>query len=258
MRFIKLSIKPIKLHLKHSTADAQERKSIMKKSIAIIICLTVIISCLAACGNKTKTKGGEVVTDFGNNAVAVVTEENGGARRDENGNLLVLVTDANGKNVKDENGEYATEAITLKHVVVVGDTVETQYYSIKIPDEWEYNVKSFVDLKFDNAKGDKISITAQPGKTISELMKGNKIIETLDSMYPDSKNINTSVNIAGEDFPFVARYIVKDKESGEGSFVGYIYFSHDDISFVCMVTGARDISSEIENIGAVLSTIQFK
>lgn len=234
----------------------KERKTIMKKSIALIICLTVLITCFAACG--TKTQGGEVVTDFANNAVAVVTDANGGAQRDENGNLVVLVTDKNGKNVKDENGEYATESITLNHVVVVGDTVETQYYSIKIPKEWEYNVASFVDLIFNNDKGDQISITARPGQTITELMKGNKIIETLDKMYPDSKKLNSSITIADESFPFVGRYIVKDKESGEGSYVGYIYFNHGETSFVCMVTASRDISADVENIGAVLGTIQYK
>lgn len=233
----------------------RERKSNMKKSIAVIICLTVIIACFAACG--TKTEGGEVVTDFGNNAVAVVTDANGGAQRDENGNLLVLVTDADGKNVKDENGEFATESITLKHVVVIGDTVETQYYSIKIPDNWEYNVKSFVDLKFDNKKGDKISITARPGTTASRLAEDNTLLDAVDAANPGCKQVNTSVNIAGEDYPFVARY-VENAETGEGSYLGFIYFEHGENAFSCMVTGTRDMTDDIDEIGAVLGTIQYK
>lgn len=227
----------------------------MKKSIAVIICLTVLITCFASCG--TKTEGGEVVTDFGNNAVAVVTDANGAAQRDESGNLIVLVTDADGKNVKDENGEYATESITLNHVVVVGDTVETQYYSIKIPDNWEYNVTSFVDLKFDNAQGDKISITARPGVSVTELMQGNTLLDAVDAANPGCKEINSSVNIAGEDCPFVGRY-VENAETGSSSFLGFIYFAHGETSFSCMVTGSRDVSVDADEIGAILGTIQYK
>ncbi len=233
----------------------RERKINMKKSIAIIICLAVITICLAACG--TKTEGGEVVTDFGNNPVAVVTNADGGAQRDEDGNLIVLVTDADGKNVKDENGEFATESITLNHVVVVGDTVETQYYSIKIPDKWKYNVTSFVDLKFDNDKGDKISISAKPGLSASQLREENPILNTVDSNFPDCKKVNSSVNIAGEEYPFTARYVVNE-ESGEGSYLGFIFFEHEDNAFSCMITGSRDITDDIEDIGAILGTIQYK
>lgn len=233
----------------------RERIKIMKKLTAIAICLTVIITCLAACG--TKTEGGEVVTDFGNNPVAVVTDANGGAQRDANGNLIVLVTDADGKNVKNENGEFATESVTLKHVVVIGDTVETQYYSIKIPNNWEYNVKSFVDLKFDNAKGDKISITARPGMSASQLRQDNTLLDAVDSINPDCKKVNSSVNIAGEDYPFVARY-VENKETGDKSYLGFIFFEHGGNAFSCMVTGTRDITDDIDDVAAVLGTIQYK
>ena len=76
----------------------------MKKYFALIISVIVILTCFTAC--KPKLKDGVLVTDAAGKGYAAVTQEGGGAARDDAGNLVVLVTDKNGKNVKGDNGEY--------------------------------------------------------------------------------------------------------------------------------------------------------
>lgn len=228
---------------------------IMKKYFSIIVCALIVLGCFSACG--TKTEGGEVVTDFAQQNIAVVTEEDGGAKRDGNGNLIVLVTDDSGKNIKNENGEYATEAVTLNHVVVIGETAETKYYSITMPEGWTYNTTSFNTLKFDNDKGDKIVINSKENSSASKLLEELKLLDAVDSAYPDCKKVNSSVTLNGESCPFVARYVEKDA-SGEPSYLGFIFFEHGSVGFSCMITGNRDVTPDIDAVEKVLNTIQFK
>lgn len=227
----------------------------MKKYFALIICAILVLGCFTACG--TKIQGGEVVTDLANNPVAVVTAEGGAAKRDENGNIIALVTDENGKNVKDENGNYATEAITVNHVLMLGGTAETKYFSLRIPKGWTFNETSFTSLTLNNDKGYGISINSTNGKTASQLLSEMPLLDAVDKNFPDSKKINTSVEFNGENYPFVARYIEKDSKGGQ-TYLGFIFFDHNGIGFTCMVTGNRDITDDVDDIAAVLNTIQYK
>ena len=63
----------------------------MKKYFALIISVIVILTCFTAC--KPKLKDGVLVTDAAGKGYAAVTQEGGGAARDDAGNLVVLVTD---------------------------------------------------------------------------------------------------------------------------------------------------------------------
>ena len=67
----------------------------MKKYFALILTFILILTCFAAC--KPSIKDGTVVTEFGGQGHAAVTEADGGVKRDEAGNLIVLVTDENGR-----------------------------------------------------------------------------------------------------------------------------------------------------------------
>lgn len=227
----------------------------MKKYLAVILCSVLVLTCFTAC--KAKTKGGEVVTDSANNAVAAVTEEGGAAKRDENGNLIVLVTNEDGKNVKDENGELATEAVTIDHVLFIGGTAETRYYSIGVPDGWNFEQTSFVDLSFSNDKGDHIKITAREGKSASQLAEEMPLLKVIDDTFPDNVKTNSTVNLNGVECPFAARYLDKDA-SGNHSYLGYIFFEHEGVGFTCMITGNRDITPDVGDIEKVLNTIQYK
>ncbi len=227
----------------------------MKKYFALIICAVLVLGCFTACG--TKTQGGEVVTDLANNPVAVVTEEGGAAKRDENGNIIVLVTDEDGKNVKDKNGEYATEAITVEHVLMLGETAETKYFSLRIPEGWTFNETSFTGLKMDNGKGDEIKISSTSGKTASQLATEMPLLDAVDKSFPDCKKVNSSVEFNGEQYPFIARYVEKGS-NGSQSYLGFIFFDHAGTGFTCMITGSRDITDDIDEVAAVLNTIQYK
>ena len=107
----------------------------MKKIIAIVLITLTVLFCFAGCKKKAE-KVSAVVTNGKGDVLAVVTNDDGNAARDEAGNLYVVATDPNGYVLK-EDGEVVTEKHIVDSFVEVGNRYEMPDYSIVIPDDWK-------------------------------------------------------------------------------------------------------------------------
>lgn len=229
----------------------------MKKTIALIIALVVILTCFAGC-KKGSFEGGAVVTDFAGQNLAIVTQESGGIVRNEAGNVVVLVTDADGYNVKDDKGENVTQAIAIEHAIVIGTRVELADYAINIPDGWS-NADSYNGFQISkDGTNDIISLTAYREEKLADVQANNDVfIKGATTQYKGAKTQNTTMKIAGKDASFVSAYVSAEQTGSTGSYVGFITFTHQGVIFNCMLTSDRDLAGQMKEITDILNTIEF-
>lgn len=225
----------------------------MKKSIALIITFVVILTCFAACKKEEGTfEGGVLATDFkGNVIAAVVTQKDGKLQRGDSGNAVVLVTDAKGNNVKGEDGENVTKVEHVDNAIVLGNRIEMADYAINIPDGWS-NAQSFEDLQIKkDGKEDIIVISALRDEKLADVEADNsKVMEH----FPAGAKVNKAITVAGENANFVSAYTTVN---GTGVYLGFITFSHQGVIYRCRLGSDRDLAGEIDNIVAILNTIEF-
>lgn len=226
----------------------------MKKISAVLICTLLVLTCLTAC--KAKLKNGAVLSGAGYD-YAAVTNEDGGIQRDDAGNIIVLVTNDKGKNVKADNGQYATEAVALRGALVVGNKIECPDYSLTIPNGWS-NYLSGADLMIQrNNSKDIIKIIAKRDGNLGETMKqSGDFINAMKSVSADTQYVNRGVQVQDMDAQFLAVY-VPDNGTGAASYLGYIFFEHSGVVYSCMLTSDRNMSESIDDILAILNTIEF-
>ncbi|MCI5841537.1 MAG: hypothetical protein MRZ96_06620 [Clostridium sp.] len=228
----------------------------MKKYFALIISVIVILTCFTAC--KPKLKDGVLVTDAAGKGYAAVTQEGGGAARDDAGNLVVLVTDKNGKNVKGDNGEYQTDAIALDHAVVIGNRIECPNYSIAIPSGWSDSMSySDLILKKDNSE-DQIKLMSSSGKKLSAVMQDtSKLIDAVKSKFSDCVYTNKQVTVNGGEATLISVY-VPNNSSGTATYIGYIFYEHGGTVYTCMITSDSDMGARLDDVIAILDTIEYR
>ncbi len=233
----------------------------MKKYFALIISLIVILTCFTAC--KPKIKNGAVVENGAGHQIAIVTSPEGGIVRDDAGNIVVLVTDQNGKNVKDENGEYQTNAIAMEHAIVIGRRVETEYYSVEIPDGWS-NAKTLNDLSITKDGTDEsLKITKKEGSVSSEAAKILPLFENAKKMYSNVISENTTVQIKDNlSASYMSIYVPHLKTDDAGNpvpgYIGYFFFEKAGKTFTCKIEGRRNISENLKEFTDILATIEFR
>lgn len=235
----------------------------MKKTLALALTFVVIFACFAGCKktDEGSFEGGALATDAkGNVVAAVATQEDGKLLRDDAGNQAVVVTDKKGNSVK-EDGEVVTKYEAIDNAIILGNRIEMADYAINIPDGWADSY-SRDDLHIKrNGTEDQISITVSRDKKLTDIEAANsKII----GFFPGDAKTNKTIKVAGEEANFVSAYTtttVKDEETGKDKTVGvylcFVTFSHQGAVYSCRIDSDRDLSGDINNIVAILDTIEF-
>lgn len=233
----------------------------MKKYFALIISLIVILTCFTAC--KPKIKNGALVENGAGEQVAIVTSPDGGIVRDDAGNLIVLVTDQNGKNVKDENGEYKTNAVAMDHAIIIGRRVETQNYSVEIPDGWS-DALTLNDLSITKDGTDEsLVITEKDGSASKAMETITPVLENAKRMYANVVSENTTVKI-NENITanFMSVYIPQQKTDENGNpvpaYLGFFFFEEAGHTYSCKIEGRRNIGENLDEFTKILSSINFR
>lgn len=227
----------------------------MKKYLALILTFVLILTCFAAC--KPSLKDGTLVTEYGGENHAVITEADGGIVRDDAGNLIVLVTDEDGRNVKGDDGEYKTNPVAIDHALVIGDTIEMPEYSIQIPDGWSNSV-SFESLVLNrNDSADTLTISVIEDKTLGEVAsERSSVIAMTQSTYPETVTETKNVSF-GEITDAILYSAYVPDANGAQVYLCYILFEHAGDVYSCMLNSNTDISATIPEITEILGTINF-
>lgn len=226
----------------------------MKKYFALILTFALILVFFSAC--KPSIKEGAVVTEFGGKNHAVVTEEDGGIKRDEAGNLIVLVTDENGRQVKDENGDYQTNPVALDHALVIGDTIEMPEYSIQIPQGWS-NSTSFEELILQkDGTSDILKISVIKDETFAEVAKQrNSVINLAKNNFENVVTETKTVDIGETEATFFSAYV--PDANGAEVYMCYILFEHNGDVYSCMFNSNTDASATVPEVLEILNTLEY-
>lgn len=110
----------------------------MKKIFAVILSVFLVVCCFSSCGASS-----DMFTANDGNSYIIVRDEEGGIVINDNDKLRVYTVNENGKKQKDDSGNYITEYIDFNGQVVIGNTVETQEMTYRLP-------SGFVD-DYDNS-----------------------------------------------------------------------------------------------------------
>ncbi len=226
----------------------------MKKYFALILTFVLILTCFAAC--KPSIKDGTVVTEFGGNEIAAVTEADGGLKRDEAGNLIILVTDEHGRNVKGENGEYETNPVAIDHALVIGDTIEMPEYSIKIPNGWSNSV-SFENLVLQrDGSADVLTISVIDDNSFADVAEErSSLITRTTSTYENVVTETKSVKVGDTDASFFSAFV--PDANGSQVYLCYIIFEHGSDVYACMLNSNTDASASVPEVLNILGTIDY-
>ncbi len=103
-----------------------------KKIIIGIVVATLVFVCVFSACNKGVYTNPASGKDYN-----LVTDENGGIVRSDDGELLVYATDENGELQKDENGELVTEVQGFIGQIENNGIVEDYSYTVTLPKGWK-------------------------------------------------------------------------------------------------------------------------
>lgn len=234
----------------------------MKKYLALIIAIMVILTCFTAC--KPKIKDGALVTNQAGENFAAVTKAGGGVVVDDAGNLVVLVTDEDGRNVKGDNGEYATNKVALEHALVIGNRVECEKYAITIPGGWS-DAKSFNGLSIMRDGTDDVIVINEREDSIENAMGDtSSVISLARSSYANTTYENKKVMIGDKEAQFISLYIpdngTTDLNGNPGaSYMGYIFFEHAGTVYtVRLGSTTKNMNEDLDEVISILETIEFR
>lgn len=137
----------------------------MKKYIAAILALVVVILSFTACSKGLKD--GQLLSD-GNQNYAALTEKDGNLVRDDAGQLVVLVTNERGEQVTKDDGSLETTAVGVSHAVTHGDKIEYSSFSITLPKGWRPG-NSYDEINiWSEDKSEHIVIYSSTSKTLEQ------------------------------------------------------------------------------------------
>lgn len=222
----------------------------MKKTIALVLTFVVIFACFAGCKKEDKEKV-KPHKNFAGEAVAVVTEKNGGIIRDDSGNVVVYVTEKDGVIVKDEDGEPETKHQAIEHAIVTGRRIEMADYAINIPDGWS-DAKSYKVLNITKDGTDTmITIMAERNASLTDNQKSH---DTIVSASATGDIVKTTQTIAGQEATVVYTY---SQLRGNSVFVGYMDFSRQGVVYSVQVSSTEDVTSSWNEIVSIVNTIEF-
>lgn len=223
----------------------------MKKIIAIVLITLTVLFCFAGCKKKAE-KVSAVVTNGKGDVLAVVTNDDGNAARDEAGNLYVVATDPNGYVLK-EDGEVVTEKHIVDSFVEVGNRYEMPDYSIVIPDDWKNsNDNSHLSLVLKE-EGTENRITIVTGNDEAQKSIIDSTIEGLKAA-EGSKSGEEDLTVHGTDGKLV--YAFAEVE-GDEHYVGFITFIHNARTVSVFIVGVEDMTDKIDDIVEIVDSIEF-
>lgn len=219
-----------------------------KKIIAVIAVVTIVfVSVFAACNKKNN--GDEDGIYIENDALDLVTDENGEKVLADNGALLVYSTEADGKRATKPDGEYVTVAKQFQPIEDDG-VVEDYGFKFTLPEGWKSTdrVGSFKN----EAKEQTFEIT------ISE--------ESYEDFYEYNKNFQKELDAQSdmdftwednvdfdENFKNLSRSTIKN---AEGMVVIYIFENSNNTYRIVFTTINSDTA--IADSEALCKAITFK
>lgn len=223
----------------------------MKKIIAIVLITLTVLFCFAGCKKKAE-KVSAVVTNGKGDVLAVVTNDDGNAARDEAGNLYVVATDPNGYALK-EDGEVVTEKHIVDSFVEVGNRYEMPDYSIVIPDDWKNSDNKSHQALVLKEDGTENRITIVTGNDEAQKSIIDSAIEGLKAT-EGSKSGEEDITVHGTDGKLV--YAFAEVE-GDEYYVGFITFIHNARTVSVFITGEEDMTDKIDDIIEIVDSIEF-
>ena len=102
-----------------------------KKIIAVALVLVLIVTAFTACGKKY------LMQEIDGIEYPVVTDKDGETIIDESNRVAFYVTEENGEIATNENKETVTSWIVFENDIATEDTLRGEFYSLKIPKDWE-------------------------------------------------------------------------------------------------------------------------
>ena len=223
----------------------------MKKIIAIVLITLTVLFCFAGCKKKAE-KVSAVVTNGKGDVLAVVTNDDGNAARDEAGNLYVVATDPNGYVLK-EDGEVVTEKHIVDSFVEVGNRYEMPDYSIVIPDDWKNSNSKTHQALVLKEEGTENKFTIVTGNDETQKSIVDDAIESLKAT-EGSKSGEEDLTVHGTDGKLV--YAFAEVE-GDEHYVGFITFIHNARTVSVFIVGVEDMTDKIDDIVEIVDSIEF-
>lgn len=228
----------------------------MKKVIIFALTLSALVCCFTACGKKID--GVLEITGEDKHTLAVVTQEDGNIKRDDDNNILVVVTDEDGKALTDKDGGNQTEIADLQTAFVYDNRIEFTDYFLDIPKGWS-NHNSYSDLIITKDGSDEqIKIIRNDEKSYEEIVDGVKtMFNTVKNTFPEAKAENSSVKIGKEQCNLMSVYIPKAAD-GNPSYLAYAFLEHDTAVYSFMITAGKDLTEDFDEITEILNSVEFK
>ncbi len=226
----------------------------MKKYIALALSLMTLACIFTACAKKPE--GTEAVTVEGGSTLAVLTKENGGLERDEQGDILVVVTEDNGKAVTDAEGKQETTQLNLQTAFVYDNRIEFRDYYLEIPDGWTNNV-SYRDLGIKKDGSDEeIKIMRSEEKTLEEAFSSTEtMFKSVKTMNPAAVSSRKGININGESATLLYCY---SETENDKTYLAYAFLEHDHALYTFMITAKHDLTEDFGEIESILNSVEFK
>lgn len=218
----------------------------MKKAISVLMIFAIILCCFAGC--KKKYKGTEQLTQPNGETYNLKTEKGGTPETNENGDFLEVVTNQDGKKVTQiHDGDFG---------IVYGNKIYFDLYNITIPEGWE-SKDTANDANLVDDKGNHIRIMYKVDADMTEETANAKsIFNAVKTKYPDSKITEKKVKVLDKDCQFLSVFIPEVPENALG-FMGYVYIIEGGVLLRVYIESAEDLTNNMDDILAVLNTIEF-
>lgn len=228
----------------------------MKKITAVFVIFAIAVCVFTACAKKPQ--GTEQITIQGGDTIDLVTKEEGGLDRDEDGNPIVVVTDDNGKAVTEKGGEQVTSALSLETALVYDNRIEFADYYLEIPKGWS-NCSSYnnTNIKKDNSD-DGIEITRLKDTTFEKKYADiRQFYSASVDMYPDAVTGEQGIKIGDMDCTRYELYIPKTSND-KPLYTCYVLVERDEALYQILISATRDLREDFGEVEKILNSIQFK
>ncbi len=230
----------------------------MKKALAILVIFVLVMCVFTACKKKYEIPGSEMVTDYQGSEIPVVTEENGGVMRNEDGDIVVAFTDQDGKAFTNQDGTPVTSVPSYDTAIVIGNVIEFRNYYITLPSGWS-NLSSYTDMSIKKDGTETIiKVMEYKDQTLAQQVTGiNNMMNSTKETFPDSVIKNGGIDIGDEGCPLYSCYVPKGANGNPG-YYAYALLKRGGILYSFMLMSDHDLEPELDEISGILSSIKFK
>lgn len=235
---------------KKKTEKNVDKKNIIRiVAVALVIVLIAVITIIQV----TKDNPRKFVDAEGHEHLLYIDEE-GNTVLSDSGRIVVYATNAAGEILEDDDGEPMTNVIDFPEAVIEGNTLETPYYKMTMPDSWtlkengiyEYNENkdvTFEIIALGEYNGDAEAYAKE------ELARLQKIAKQFEKEYPASSITKTSGVITMKNI--ICRNIetIVGKTENDIMRYGYdIYFIYNGDAYVAMFNCANNSYLQVKDV----------